>query len=155
MSTKEQAPVLNKLARLPQTFVEAAVDFEKSKIEEIKRSRKIAWIIASVATVICSVSILAFLVALLTRSEPEPTILQVDKSTGATTVLRSVRDTKDHYDEVVNKYWLAQYVRTCEGYDWFTINDQFNACKLMSDGDVAKEYDSKVDAPRLTAKSPC
>ncbi|KXB10234.1 virB8 family protein [Xylella fastidiosa] len=147
MSTKEQAPVLNKLARLPQTFVEAAVDFEKSKIEEIKRSRKIAWIIASVATVICSVSILAFLVALLTRSEPEPTILQVDKSTGATTVLRSVRDTKDHYDEVVNKYWLAQYVRTCEGYDWFTINDQFNACKLMSDGDVAKEYDSKVDAP--------
>lgn len=147
MSTQEQAPALNKLARLPQTFVEAAVDFEKSKIEEIKRSRKIAWIIASVATVICSVSILAFLVALLTRSEPEPTILQVDKSTGATTVLRSVRDTKDHYDEVVNKYWLAQYVRTCEGYDWFTINDQFNACKLMSDSDVAKEYSSKVDAP--------
>lgn len=93
MSTQEQAPALNKLARLPQTFVEAAIDFEKSKIEEIKRSRKIAWIIASVATVICSVSILAFLVALLTRSEPEPTILQVDKSTGATTVLRSVRDT--------------------------------------------------------------
>ncbi|MBP7483723.1 MAG: type IV secretion system protein [Aquabacterium sp.] len=136
-----------KPARLPQSFAEAAADFEQSKILEIKRSRKIAWIIAMVSTAICSVSILAFLVALLTRTEPEPTILQVDKSTGATTVLRSVRDTKDQYDEVVNKYWLARYVSTCEGYDWFTISEQFEACKLMSDGDVAKEYSRKVQAP--------
>ncbi|HHW4679568.1 MAG TPA: virB8 family protein [Xylella sp.] len=150
MSTHDKAPVLNqaaKLGRIPQTFMDAAADFEKSKIEEIKRSRKIAWIIAAVATAICSVSILAFLVALLTRSEPEPTILQVDKSTGATTVLRSVRDTQDKYDEVVNKYWLAQYVRTCEGYDWFTINEQYKACNLMSYGDVSKEYSRKIDAP--------
>ncbi len=136
-----------KPARLPQSFAEAAADFEQSKILEIKRSRKIAWIIAMVSTAICSVSILAFLVALLMRTEPEPTILQVDKSTGATTVLRSVRDTKDQYDEVVNKYWLAQYVRTCEGYDWFTISEQFEACKLMSDSDVAKENSRKVQAP--------
>ena len=66
--TAKEKPVPKKAAkptRLPQTFVEAAADFEKSKIQEIKRSRKIAWIIASVATAICSVSILAFLVALL------------------------------------------------------------------------------------------
>ncbi|MCW5223646.1 hypothetical protein D5041_21445 (plasmid) [Verminephrobacter aporrectodeae subsp. tuberculatae] len=148
MTTKEKIPSTKKpSARLPQTFVEAAADFEKSKIEEIKRSRKVAWIIASISTAICSVSILAFLVALLMRTEPEPTILQVDKSTGATTVLRSVRDTKDQYDEVVNKYWLAQYVRTCEGYDWFTISEQFEACKLLSDGDVADSYARKVQAP--------
>lgn len=34
-----------KPARLPQSFAEAAADFEQSKILEIKRSRKIAWII--------------------------------------------------------------------------------------------------------------
>src|SRR6218665_72781 len=89
-----------KPARFPQNFAEAAADFEKSKIQEIKRSRKIAWIIAMVSTAICSVSILAFLVALLTRTEPEPTILQVDKSRGEKTVLRWVPDTKAKAERV-------------------------------------------------------
>lgn len=133
--------------RLPQSFTEAAADFERSKIEEVKRSRKIAWVIASIATGICSVSIIAFLVALLMRTEPEPVVLKVDNSTGATTMLRSIKDDKDHYDEVVNKYWLAQYVRTCESYDWYQISESFEVCKLMSEPDVAKEYSNKVQAP--------
>lgn len=133
--------------RVPQSFVQAAADFEKSKIVEIKRSRKIAWVIASIATGICTVSIIAFLVALLMRTEPEPVILKVDNSTGATTVMRSIRDTKDQYDEVVNKYWLAQFVRTCESYDWYTISEAFEACKLMAEPDVAKEYSARVQAP--------
>ena len=32
-------------------------------------------------------------------------------------------------------------------YDWFTISEQFEACKLMSDSDVAKENSRKVQAP--------
>jgi type IV secretion system protein VirB8 len=136
-----------KPSRLPQDFAEAAADFEKSKIEEVKKSRKIAWIIAAIGAALGVIGTITALVALLMRTEPEPTILEVDKSTGATTVLRSVRDSHDQYDEVVNKYWLAKYVRTCEGYDWFTISEQFEACKLMSDDDVAKEYSRKVQAP--------
>lgn len=127
-----------------QSFMEAAEDFERSKIEEIKRSRKNAWTIAMVATAICTVSIIAFLVALLLRTEPEPVIIKVDNSTGATTVMRSIRDADDHYDEVVNKYWLAQYVRTCEAYDWFTISAQYDSCNLMSSADVGKEYSRRV-----------
>jgi len=130
--------------RIPQSFMEAAADFEKFKVDELKRSRTLAWRIAAVATAICTISIIAFLVALLFRRDPEPTILKVDNDTGATTVLRSVKDDKDQYDEVVNKYWLAQYVRTCEGYDWNTISDQFEACKLMSDNAIASEYSKRV-----------
>lgn len=140
-------PNLKKDKRLPQSFVEAAADFERSKIEEIKRSRKTAWMIACVATSLCTVSLLAFLFALLTRTEPEPTILQVDNSTGATTMLRSIKDTQDKYDEVVNKYWLANYVRLRESYDWHTISEQFEAIKLMSQSDVANEYAKLVQAP--------
>jgi len=133
--------------RLPQNFIEAAADFEKAKIHEVLLSRKIAWIIASLSSAICTISIIAFLAALLLRTEPEPVILKVDNSTGATTVMRSIRDNKDRYDEVVNKYWLAQYVRTCESYDWYTISEAFESCKLMSESDVAKEYARKVQAP--------
>ena len=133
--------------RLPQTFTEAAVAFERSKTEELRRSRKIAWVIALTATSICAISILAFLVALLTRSEPEPVVYEVERSTGATQVMRSVRDAQDQYDEVINKYWLANYVRQYEGYDWYTISGQFEAVKLMSQSDVAAEYAKKVQAP--------
>lgn len=137
----------SRAGRAAQNFMKAAEDFEQSKIDEMKASRKIAWIIAGVATAICTVSIVAFLVALLLRTEPEPVVLKVDNSTGATTVLRSLRDAEDHYDEVVNKYWLAQYVRTCERYDWFSISTDYDSCNLMSAGSVSKEYSNKVKAP--------
>ena len=133
--------------RQAQSFIEAAADFERSKYEELLGSRKLAWALALTATAICTISIVAFLVALLTRSEPEPTIITVDRSTGATTVLRSVKDAQDKYDDVVNKYWLANYVRSYEGYDWYTISEQFEAVKLMSETSVASEYSKVVQAP--------
>jgi type IV secretion system protein VirB8 len=154
--TKENVPTMKQAAgRVPQEFADAAADFLRSKIEELKHSRKVAFWIAGVATSLCFLAVIAWLIATLTRTEPEPTIIQVDKSTGATTVLRSVKDTKDKYDEVVNKYWLATYVRQREGYDWYTISEQFEAVKLMSESDVADEYSKKVqsaNAPLTTLK---
>ena len=132
--------------RAPQNFIEAAKDFERSKTEEMRKSRKVAWVIAGVTTAITSVSIIAFLVALLMRTEPEPVILKVDNSTGATTVMRSVKDAYDKYDDVVNKYWLAMYVRYREGYDWYTISQQFESVKLMSENAIATEYENAVKA---------
>lgn len=150
MSSKDNQKAANKpqkKGRIPETFVEAAKSFEISKIDEIKRSRKIAWTIAIVSVSICSVSILAFLVALLIRPEPEPVIIQVDKSSGFTSVLKSIKDTDDKYDEVVNRYWLAKYVQYREAYDWYTIGEQFSAVKLMSDTNIFNEYSRKVQAP--------
>jgi type IV secretion system protein VirB8 len=138
--------------RLPQSFIEAAADFEREKIIEIKRSRKIAWIIAGISIAICSISILAFLVALLMRTEPEPTIIKVDTSTGASEVLRSVRDSQDRYDDIINKYWLAQYLYNCEGYDWYLISQQFENCKFMSAPIVAADFSSKVQDPNSPLK---
>lgn len=130
--------------RAPQTFMEAAQNFETSRIEDLKKSRKLAWKIAIVCTGVTSISIFAFLVALLTRPEPEPTIIQVDKSTGSTMVLRSVKDTSDKYSEVINRYWLANYVRIREDYDWFTIGTQFDAVLLLSEPNIGAEYSNKV-----------
>jgi type IV secretion system protein VirB8 len=45
---------------------------------------------------------------------------------------------------VVNKYWLAQYVRTCERYDWFTISVDYQSCELFASADVFKAYANNV-----------
>ena len=59
-------------------------------------------------------------------------------------VLRSVKDTSDKYSEVVNRYWLANYVRVREDYDWFTIGSQFDAVQLLSETNIATEYSNQV-----------
>ena len=141
----ETAPAVSK--RSPQSFIKAAESFEKSKSDDLKASRKFAWVIAGLASLIGVIGVITALVALLMRTEPEPMVLKVDNSTGATTVMRSVRDSTDRFDETVDKYWLAQYIRACESYDWFQISDTFEACKLMSESDVAKEFSNRVQAP--------
>lgn len=133
--------------RTPQSFEEAAKDFEQSKLDEMRKSRKTAWVVAGVATSICTVSILAFLVALLIRKDPEPVIIQVDKGSGFTTVLKSIKNAEDTYDEVINRYWLARHLIVKESYDWFTISEQFETVKLQSEPYVFDEYARKVQAP--------
>jgi type IV secretion system protein VirB8 len=133
--------------RIPQDFVSAALEFEKLKFEEIKKSRSMAWVVAAISVFVATVGVIGFTVALILRPEPEPMILKVDMSTGATSVMRSVKDTSDRYDEVVNKYWLAHYVRLCEGYDWYMISNDFEACKLMSEPSVASSFAKQVQDP--------
>src|SRR4051812_29305968 len=81
--------------RVPQAFAEAAADFGRSKLHELKPPPSIAWRIAAAATAVAGVAAAAAFVAIVMRTEPEPVILKVDNSTGATAVLRSIRDSKD------------------------------------------------------------
>lgn len=148
----EKKPRADK-GRIPQSFNEAAQEFGRARNEDDKKSKKTAWIIASVSIGVTTIAIFAFLVALLTRPEPEPTIIHVNDTTGAATVLRSVKDDKDQYDDVVNKYWLAAYVRAREGYDWYTISEQYDTVKLMSENDVSGDYEKKVNDPNGPLKT--
>jgi len=132
--------------RIPETFTQAARNFEIFKVEELKKSRKLAWIIALVALVFSGICIVGIVMSFALHREPAPVVLKVDNGTGNVEMLRSVKDQYDSYDDVVNKYWLAQYVRTCERYDWFSISVDFKSCELFGSSDVFKAYSSKVQA---------
>lgn len=136
--TQKQA--LKVASRAPQTFEDAAKDFEESKIIGLKLSRKIAWMVASAAIVLALLCVIAVLVALFNHDDPEPVVLTHNTGTGVITMARSVKDTQDKYDEVTDKYWLANYVRHRETYDWYTIGADSEIVKLMSAPDVATEY---------------
>lgn len=141
------APAKHADKRTPQSFVEAAASFEESKAENSKRLSKFALRVAGVSIVLAFLGVTTGLLGMLLRPEPTVVILRVDDTTGATTELRSLRDNTDKYDEVVNKYWLSQYVRYCESYDWYTISDQLESCKLMSEESIGKEREKNVRAP--------
>lgn len=138
---------LDVLKRAPQNFTAAALDFERSQVDDLKARMSLYRYVCAAGIIIGILGTATALVATLARKQPEPFVLKVDQSTGSTEVMRSIKDSEEKYDEVVNKYWLAQYIKICEGYDWYTIGEQFEACKLMSYDDVAKEYSRRIQAP--------
>jgi type IV secretion system protein VirB8 len=132
------------MKRVPQVFTEAAADFERFRIEEIRKSRRIAWVVAIAAVVIAGIAVTGIALSFALKQEPAPVVLKVDNATGDVTMLRSLKDHNDHYGDVVNKYWLGNFVRTCERYDWFSITVDYKACELFMMPDVFKAYSSKI-----------
>lgn len=130
--------------RLPQTFAQAAADFERSRIDELVKTRKIAIVAAIIAFAFAGICIIGIVMSFALHREPQPVVLRVDNGTGNVEVLTSIKNASNTYDEVVNRYWLAQYVRTCERYDWYSLSVDYDACKLFSTSDVFNAYSHKV-----------
>lgn len=144
MTTKETKKV--RPVRAAQSFMEAAADFEKSKSEQLRASNKRLWIFAIGCLTFAGLATIAMLVAVLFRQEPEPWILQVDKATGSMTVIKHVEQQDASMQETIDRYWLSRYVLLREGYDWYTISDQYTAVSLMSNSATAAEYSKLVQA---------
>lgn len=134
------------LKRMPQDFVAAAMDFESSKTDDMRKSRDIAFKIAGVFAVAFFISAITAAIAVYKRPEAMPTVITLDKGTGVTQIQRSVLDSFDHFDEVTDKHWLAEYVRTRESYDWFEISTNYDTVRLMSAPAVADAYNTFVYA---------
>ena len=97
------APLTKKqLNKETYTFIQSAKAFEQSEIDRIRRFSKIAF------------------------------VLRVDNNTGATDIVSVMKEREDSYGEVVDKFWLAKYVRDREGYDWYTIQASYDSAMLMS-----------------------
>ncbi|RZT91058.1 type IV secretion system protein VirB8 [Advenella incenata] len=114
------------------SFIQKAQEFEKSQIEAVKRNNKLAWRVTGASMLLAVLSVGA-VIGLTPLKTVEPFVLRVDNNTGATDVVTSVRDIKPlKFDEAIDKFWLSQYVRYREGYDWWTVQPGYDASMLMS-----------------------
>ena len=147
MTTKNETPKPQKKAgRAAQNFMDAAADFEKSKSETLRTNNRRLWAFSIATLGFASLAVIALLVAMLMRKDPEPWILQVDKATGSMTVVKHVNQQDATVQETIDRYWLGRYVMLREAYDWYTLNDQFSEVMLMSGSAVGSEYSKAVQA---------
>jgi type IV secretion system protein VirB8 len=96
-------------------FAEAA-SWDHERLIAANRSKRLAWIVAAVASglAITSVAAVAMLAPLKTVA---PYVITVDKQTGASEITSQLSGSKHvTYDEAVSKYFLADYVRNREGW---------------------------------------
>lgn len=142
---KKEKPVTQKEATFD--FIKASKEFEISRIDDIEKSRVVAWRVAigACALAICCVIALVFLMPL---KEVKPYVIRVDNNTGTTDIVTMLDGTKNsNYGEQVAKYFASLYVTNMEGYDWYTIQKQVDTLMLFSDSAMQQRVSNKFNLP--------
>lgn len=122
-----------------RAYFEKARRFDQDRLFWEERSRRIAWVIASVASIISCLSIAA-VAALSPLKSVEPFVIRVDNATGIVDVVQALSSTTGSYDEEVTKYFAARYVRAREGYVWSEAEENFRIVSLMSSAPEQKRF---------------
>lgn len=112
-------------------YLAEAKSWESSKVRSLEQSKRLAWILASIAITLSVLCV--FAVAMLSPLKTAvPYVIRVDNATGAVDVINALKDGKTTYDEAMNKYNLQWYVRWREGYSKSLISDYYKNVGVMS-----------------------
>jgi type IV secretion system protein VirB8 len=123
----------------PKNLHEEAMDWEASKTLDREKSERRAWAVAISATIMAVLSWLA-IVIMMPLKESVPYVIRVDNATGVPDIVTAMDDKKVTGDEVMDKYWLAQYVLARETYDWHTLQQDYEKVGLLSSANAGKAY---------------
>lgn len=83
-------------------YFDKARRFDQDRMVSAERSKRLAWFVAIVASVLACVSVAA-VVALTPLKTVEPFVIRVDNSTGIVDVVSAMASTAGNYDEEVTK----------------------------------------------------
>lgn len=127
MAAKENAPAQKK-SNDPYL---ASLNWETSRVHQMEKSERRAWVVAMVAVFLCLILGLG-ISFLLPLKENTPYVIRVDNATGIPDIVTALDSKGVGYDEVMDKYWLAQYVKARETYEWWTLNKDYQSVSLFS-----------------------
>lgn len=118
--------------------------FEEDRIALAQNSAKTAWKIAMGFGFIALLTVITLLV-MMPLKQTEPYLLKVDSATGHTGIVKPLSDAEAvTYGEVLDKHWLNQFVIARNGYDWETIQNNYNLVKIMSHPTVYGAYSNYI-----------
>ncbi|WP_019222933.1 virB8 family protein [Bartonella rattaustraliani] len=121
------------------SYYEESRGLERELINEFVKSRKAAWRVATAVGIFGLFGMVCGIIGFL-QPAPTPLVLRVDNTTGAVDVVEVMREHETSYGEVVDRYWLNQYVLNREAYDYDTIQLSYDTTTLLSAPDVQQEF---------------
>lgn len=117
-------------------------------VVKTKKSEKRAWFLVMSLLLIAALEATAIF-ALMPLQKIEPFVIRVDNSTGIVDVISTVTETdgviKESAQEVVDKYWLGQYIKFRESYLFETMDYDRKMVGLFSDSSVQQAYARYTD----------
>lgn len=123
-----------------QAYFREARSWDQDRALAAERSRRFAWIVAGVATA-TAVAAIAAVTALAPLKSVSPFVVRVNETTGAVDVMTALNGTKPtQYNEAVDKYFLAQYVRAREGWIAPAAEENFRFVSILSTPDEQERW---------------
>lgn len=122
-----------------QDAYDRALDWEASRILLIERSERRAWRWASSALALLVLSWVA-IVLMMPLKQTVPYVIRVDGATGVPDIVTTMSSKGVAFDDVMDKYWVARYIRARESYDWYSLQDDYDTVGLLSSLPVGKAY---------------
>jgi len=155
-SRADMKKVKENKAQLEKAYFDEVHSWDSNIVIEANKSKKIAWIIASICIVITSLSV--FAVAMLAPLKTvEPFVIRVNDSNGMVDVISVLAETdgviKQSSQELLDKYWLGKYILGREGYHFETRNLDRRQTALLSSIGVQQEYAELTD-PKKNKSAP-
>jgi type IV secretion system protein VirB8 len=116
-----------------------------SVTDQLERSRRTAWIVASVSAAVALLLAIA-LVMLLPLKTVEPYTLLVDRQTGNVEALAPLDRQEITPDDSLTRSFLVQYVIARESFDIDSLDSDYRKVALWSDGEARERYLRLMDA---------
>jgi type IV secretion system protein VirB8 len=120
-------------------YLREAQSWETNRLIHAEKSKKLAWVIATVASGLAVVSVIA-IVGLTPLKQTELRIVRVNDTTGTVDTLAEIPNARTTYDEAINRYFAGQYVRFREGYSRKLADEYYTSVGIMSAGVEQRRY---------------
>ncbi|MBY8826571.1 virB8 family protein [Hephaestia mangrovi] len=122
-----------------------AGSWAEDRRDELRSSRRIAWIVAAVAAGIALFEAIALLL-LVPLKTVVPYTLLVDRQTGYVQALKPVDAQLVSSTKALTQSFLVQYVIAREGYDYDSLQADYRKVGLWSAGDARRAYVAHMQA---------
>ena len=123
---------------LDSRYFSEAVRWENDVIRTVKRSRRVAWIVAGFSALLAGLA-MACLALLLPLKSFEPYVIEVDKTTGFMEIKRPLAEGDLTQSEAITRMNVVRYVKARETYDPASVQDNFDLAQLLSTGDAQRD----------------
>jgi type IV secretion system protein VirB8 len=122
-----------------EQVIETSKMFEEILMTKDKKANKFALIVAVIMALIAVISVAAIIV-LLPLKQTDVELYTVDRQTGRVELVSRVNSVDISTQEAMAKAFAANYVHLREGYNYFSLQSDYNSIQLFNSPDVNKEY---------------
>lgn len=143
---KEKKPLKLTKKVISNDFIRMTREFETTRIDEIEKSRNVAWKVA-LGSCVVSICLAVAIVFLTPLKEIRPYLVRVDNTTGQTDIVNTLTNAQSDYGEETAKFFAANYVRLVEGYDWYTVQSNFDKAMLFASNEEQNRLKNKFTMP--------
>lgn len=128
-----------------ESYYRDAETWAEDRHASLDRSRRVAWIVASMAAAIAVLEAIA-LVLLIPLKTTEPYTLLVDRQTGYVQALSPLRREVIAPDAALTRSFLVQYVIARESFDIDSLQNDYRKVALWSVGEARERYQRAMQA---------